>query len=97
VAASIKRSVTPLIAETTTTTALSRAALAEISAARAMQEASPTDVPPNFMTTSVEFMLIMPAGPIEVADRPYKKTAQRKLYTRETAFMAWIGSFVGEK
>src|ERR1700751_1981615 len=57
VAASIRRFGTPLIADTTTTTESSRAAVAQICAVRAMQEASPTEVPPNFMTTSLDFIL----------------------------------------
>jgi hypothetical protein len=57
VAASIKRFVTPVIAETTTTTEDSRAAAAQIWAVRAMQGASPTEVPPNFITTSLDFNL----------------------------------------
>ena len=42
--------VTPLIAETTATTGPSREASFTICATRAMQDASPTDVPPNFIT-----------------------------------------------
>jgi hypothetical protein len=47
--------VTPLIAETTATTAFSRAACATICAARVMHEALPTDVPPNFITCNFNF------------------------------------------
>jgi hypothetical protein len=47
--------VTPLIAETTETTAFARAASATICAARAMQAASPTEVPPNFITCNFVF------------------------------------------
>ena len=49
-AESISRFVTPLIADTTTTTRMPFALEATICAARAMQVASPTDVPPNFIT-----------------------------------------------
>src|SRR5258708_4752618 len=55
-AASTNRLVTPLIAETTATTAFSRAACATICAARAMHDASPTDVPPNFITCTCDFI-----------------------------------------
>jgi phosphosulfolactate phosphohydrolase-like enzyme len=55
VAASTNRFVTPLIAETTATTAFSRAACATICAARAMHEALPTEVPPNFITCNFDF------------------------------------------
>src|SRR5690348_8833989 len=46
----MSRLVTPLMAETTTTTEPSDAAVLTIAAAREMQEASPTEVPPNFIT-----------------------------------------------
>ena len=49
-AASMSRLVTPLMAETTTTTEPSAAADFTIAAERAMQAASPTEVPPNFIT-----------------------------------------------
>src|SRR5436853_3368340 len=55
-AASISRLVTPLIAETTATQPFSFAALAIICAALAMQAASPTDVPPNFITCKRAFI-----------------------------------------
>jgi hypothetical protein len=48
--------VTPVIAETTTTTPLSRAACATICAAREMHDASPTEVPPNFITRNLDFI-----------------------------------------
>jgi len=48
--------VTPLIAETTATMGPSAAAPLTIFATRAMHEASPTDVPPNFITRNGFFM-----------------------------------------
>ena len=51
-AASISLLVTPFMAETTTTMLLSRAAVAMISITLRMQEASATEVPPNFITRS---------------------------------------------
>src|ERR1700683_941119 len=56
VVAETRRFVTPLIAETTTTTAPSRDASRTIWATRAMQAASPTEVPPNFMTRNDFFI-----------------------------------------
>src|ERR1700683_4123178 len=52
VAEAIKRLVTPLIAETTTTIEASRAPSTTIFAERAMHSASPIEVPPNFITRS---------------------------------------------
>jgi hypothetical protein len=52
----MRRLVTPLIADTTTTQELSLAALATICAVRAIHVASPTDVPPNFITCSAELI-----------------------------------------
>src|SRR5229473_2960790 len=51
--------VTPLIAETTAATAFSCAACATICAARVMHEASPTDVPPNFITCTFDFIFTL--------------------------------------
>jgi hypothetical protein len=48
--------VTPLIADTTATIGPSAAAPFRILATRPMHEASPTDVPPNFITRSGFFM-----------------------------------------
>jgi hypothetical protein len=58
-AASTSLFVTPLIAETTATTAFSRAACTTICAARAMHAASPKDVPPNFITCNFDFIRIL--------------------------------------
>src|SRR5438445_5613898 len=58
VAASINRLVTPLMAETTTTTLLSRAPDRMISTTLLMQDASATEVPPNFITRSGFFRLL---------------------------------------
>src|SRR5580700_8238316 len=52
VAEAIRRLVTPLIADTTTTIEASRAPSTTILAERAMHSASPIEVPPNFMTRS---------------------------------------------
>src|ERR1700730_6572175 len=52
----MRRLVTPLMADTTTTQGFSLAALAMICALRAIHVASPTDVPPNFITCSAEFI-----------------------------------------
>ena len=52
VAASINWLVTPLMAETTTTTLLSDAASRMISTTFSIEDTSPTDVPPNFMIRS---------------------------------------------
>src|SRR5580765_6640563 len=52
----MRRLVTPLMAETTTATGNCFDALATIVAERRMQEASPTEVPPNFITCSFEFI-----------------------------------------
>ena len=60
-AASISRLVTPLMAETTTTTGRDPAAALTISAARRMQLASPTDVPPNFITHKEDFHPLWPS------------------------------------
>ena len=49
-AASISRLVTPLIAETTTTTGLAPPPISRSRPRGAIQSASPTEVPPNFMT-----------------------------------------------
>jgi hypothetical protein len=49
-AASIKRFVTPLMAETTATQRAPCAPAQMICAARAMHSALPTEVPPNFIT-----------------------------------------------
>src|SRR5208337_1246763 len=57
-----RRLVTPLMAETTATHGVFRAAAATICAALAMQEASPTEVPPNFMTCKRDFMTLRPAA-----------------------------------
>src|SRR5256886_11709982 len=51
-AASINLLVTPLIAETTTTRLLPRDAARMMSTTFRMQDASPTDVPPNFIIRS---------------------------------------------
>src|SRR5215470_11507682 len=53
--------VTPLMADTTTTIELSREAWRTICATRAMQPASPTEVPPNFITRSGLFIEARPA------------------------------------
>jgi hypothetical protein len=53
----MSRLVTPPIAETTATTAASLEAAATISAARLIHAASPTDVPPNFITRIVSFVI----------------------------------------
>ena len=55
VAASTSLLVTPLIAETTTTTSLSREAARMISSTFWIADASPTEVPPNFMIRSGVF------------------------------------------
>jgi hypothetical protein len=60
-AASINRFVTPLMAETTAMQPLSFAAFAIICAVLAMQAASPTDVPPNFITCSRGFISFSPS------------------------------------
>ena len=57
-AASINRLVTPLIAETTATQPPSFAAFAIIWAVLAMHDASPTDVPPNFITCKRAFISV---------------------------------------
>lgn len=62
VAASISWFVTPLIAETTATIGPSRAASFTICATRAIHAASPTDVPPNFITRKCFFILIGGSG-----------------------------------
>src|SRR5580693_6663930 len=53
-AAETRRLVTPDMAETTATTGRWAAVERMIAAARAMQLASPTEVPPNFMTWRAE-------------------------------------------
>src|SRR5215472_6156543 len=55
-AASISRLVTPLMAETTATQFPARARAAMIWAARRIHAASPTEVPPNFMTCKADFI-----------------------------------------
>jgi len=50
------------MAETTATHGTFLAAAATICAALAMHEASPTDVPPNFMTCKRDFMALRPAA-----------------------------------
>ena len=55
-AASINWLVTPLMAETTITRSLSREASRMMSTTFLMADASPTDVPPNFMMRSGFFM-----------------------------------------
>ena len=52
--------VTPLIAETTTTTGRCAAAERTMAAARRMQSASPTEVPPNFITWRAGFIFLLP-------------------------------------
>jgi len=75
-AASISRFVTPLIAETTTTQLFSLAACAIICAVRAMHEASPTDVPPNFITCNLGFISSYP----EFSRRSLRSTALLNQY-----------------
>jgi hypothetical protein len=53
-AAWIRRLVMPLMAETTTATGVAVACDLTMSAARRTQSASPTEVPPNFMTQREE-------------------------------------------
>src|SRR3984957_2138363 len=91
VAASIRRLVTPLIAETTTKIEWSREASFTISHTRAMQDASPTEVPPNFMTCSCFFIGIKPGrvGFERVGKSPWRSlAAPKKLYTSEASSAA---------
>ena len=55
-AASMRRFVTPLIADTTATQLRPFAPSAMICAVLAIHNASPTDVPPNFITCNCAFM-----------------------------------------
>src|SRR5580704_2797016 len=65
---SINWLVTPLIADTTTTTLLSREAAPTIRTTRSMQDASPTEVPPNFITRSC-FLALLRSGLRKEAER----------------------------
>src|SRR5581483_237572 len=72
-------SVTPAIAETTTTTRLDFALLRTISAAWRMRSALPSEVPPNFITTRFLFdgskTLIFPLQHVRACS-PVQETAR---------------------
>src|SRR5215471_2975689 len=87
-AASISLLVTPLMAETTATHFPALAVSATICAARAIQAASPTDVPPNFITCRADFMnsrsYSWPAG-LEALVQPYHSNGSADLSARRQA------------